>query len=198
MNGTRMTPESSEPVFYDCEASCIGGLPIEIGWAFIDPSTGEIRSEGHLVKPPAHWDMKPLWDPDAEKLHGISMRQLMTQGQTSLVIASRMNDCLAGREFFSDSPVDDERWLRLIFAEAELAPTFAIAKLNAKVLITERAAKLGWDEPCLEAAMAEADRIAPKCHRAEPDARHLAVLWDIISWRQETAPGDRNVGKRAG
>lgn len=41
-----------DPVFYDCEASCIGGLPIEIAWAFVDPTTGEIRSESHFVKPP--------------------------------------------------------------------------------------------------------------------------------------------------
>jgi hypothetical protein len=25
---------SDVPVFYDCEATCIGGLPIEVGWAF--------------------------------------------------------------------------------------------------------------------------------------------------------------------
>ena len=31
---------SDVPVFYDCEASCIGGLPIEIGWAFIDLCNG--------------------------------------------------------------------------------------------------------------------------------------------------------------
>ena len=37
------------PGSYDCEASCIGGLPIEIGWAFIDTATGEIQSESHLV-----------------------------------------------------------------------------------------------------------------------------------------------------
>ena len=43
---------SDVPVFYDCEASCIGGLPIEIGWAFIDTFTGEIHSESHLVYAP--------------------------------------------------------------------------------------------------------------------------------------------------
>src|SRR4051794_11214334 len=25
------------PVFYDCEATSLSGLPIEIGWAFVDP-----------------------------------------------------------------------------------------------------------------------------------------------------------------
>ena len=46
---------NTAPVFYDCEASCIGGLPIEIGWAFVDMLTGEIRSKNHVVKPPSHW-----------------------------------------------------------------------------------------------------------------------------------------------
>jgi hypothetical protein len=41
-----------DPVFYDCEASCIGGLPIEIAWAFVDPTTGEIPFGKPFVKPP--------------------------------------------------------------------------------------------------------------------------------------------------
>jgi hypothetical protein len=36
---------SNVPAFYDIEATCIGGLPIEIGWAFIDTLTGELRSK---------------------------------------------------------------------------------------------------------------------------------------------------------
>jgi hypothetical protein len=71
-------------------------VTIEIGWASIDTSTGEIQSESHLVRPPLHWDMQPVWDPDAEKLHGISLKQLLAQGR----------------------PADDERWLRIIFDEA--------------------------------------------------------------------------------
>ena len=113
---------SDVPVFYDCEASCIGGLPIEIGWAFIDTSTGEIQSESHLVKPPLHWDMQPVWDPDAEKLHGISLEQLHAQGRPPFEVARRMNEVLAGRELFSDAPADDERWLRIIFDEAGFDP----------------------------------------------------------------------------
>ena len=106
------------PVFYDCEASCIGGLPIEIGWAFIDTSRGEIQSESHLLKPPLHWDMQSVWDPDAEKLHGISLEQLNAQGRPPFEVARRMNEVLSGRELFSDAPADDERWLRIIFDEA--------------------------------------------------------------------------------
>jgi len=69
------------PVFYDCEASCGGGLPIEIGWAFADSTTGEIHSEGHLIKPPPSWDLAAVWDPDAEKLHKITRDELYVHGR---------------------------------------------------------------------------------------------------------------------
>jgi hypothetical protein len=169
------------PIFYDCEASCIGGLPIEIGWAVVDMATGKIQSESYLVKPPSHWDMQPVWDPDAEKLHGISLEQLIAHGHPPSEIARRMSDVLAGRELFSDSPVDDKRWLQMIFGEASAEPTFTIGKLNAGVLTAQLAAKLGWDSACYEAAKSDAVRISPKTHRAEADARHLAVLWHLIS-----------------
>ena len=44
---------SHAPVFYDCEASGVEGLQIEIGWAVVNTATGYIQSEGHLVKPVA-------------------------------------------------------------------------------------------------------------------------------------------------
>ena len=44
-----MTMRNDGPVFYDCEATCLGGLPIEIGWAFANASTGEIQSESHRI-----------------------------------------------------------------------------------------------------------------------------------------------------
>ncbi len=172
---------SGTPVFYDCEASCIGGLPIEIGWAFVDESTGKIQSESHPVKPPLHWDMQAVWDPDAERLHGISLRHLRAHGRPPIEIARRMNEVLAGRELFSDSPPDDERWLRIIFDEAGPDEAFTIRKFHANALISQLAARLGWDSDHYEAAKSEAARISPRTHRAEADARHLAVLWQIIS-----------------
>ena len=42
-----------------------------------------------------------------------------------------MNEVLAGRELFSDAPVDDERWLRIIFDEAGFDPAFTIRKTYA-------------------------------------------------------------------
>lgn len=175
--------KTRSPVFYDCEASCLGGLPIEIGWASADPASGEIHSEAHLISPPPHWDLGPVWDPDAQKLHKIARHQLVLHGRPPIVIATRMNDVLAGRQLFSDSPPDDERWLRIIFDEAGVAPTFAISGLHADKLIEGLASELGWDSREVEAAKVEAHRLAPRRHRAEADARNLAQLWLIVSRR---------------
>src|ERR1700674_5615168 len=164
-----MNAATGSPVFYDCEASSLDGMPIEIGWAFVDSPSGEIRSEGHLIKPPAHWDMKPVWNPDAEKLHGITLRQLLRDGRPPLEIAARMNQVLSRRELFSDNPVFDKRWLRLLFAEAGIQPTFTVSPVNADLLTSQFAAKLGWDPASYEEAMADIDQATPIRHRAEAD-----------------------------
>jgi hypothetical protein len=169
------------PVFYDFEASCLGGLPIEVGWAFVEPSSREIHSEAHLIKPPPHWDMRPVWDPDAEKLHGISLRQLVRDGRSPQEIAGRMNQVLGGRELFADSPVDDERWLKLFFDEAAIERRFSLGRVKADLLTAQLATAQGWDGARYEEMKAEAGRVSPKRHRAEPDARYWAVLWGMIS-----------------
>lgn len=193
--GPQRADKRLAPVFYDCEASCSRGLPIEIGWAFADPATGEIHSEAHLVKPPPNWDLGPVWDPDAEKLHKISREELYTRGRTPIEIADRMNNTLRGRELYSDHPLDDERWWFEIWkasgapaftigdteAICMIEPTFKLRQVNAYNLIARLAAERGWDAAGYEAAKAEAGRIAPKKHRAEADARHLAALWLMIS-----------------
>jgi len=130
-------------------ARYIGGLPIEIGWAFIDTSTGEIQSESHLVKPFLHWDMQPVWDPDAEKLHGISLEQLHAQGRPPFEVARRMNEVLADRELFSDAPADDECWLRIIFDEAGLDPAFTIRRTDADVLTSQLQRSSGGTAPAM-------------------------------------------------
>lgn len=171
-------------MFYDCEASRIGGLPIEIGWAFV-LSSGDIESEGYLVKPPAHWDLDSMWDPDAEALHGISREQLAREGRSSFAIARRMNEVLAGRELFSDAPGDDERWLRIVFEDGGLDPAFTIRRMHADVLIGNLAVKGGRTLAAYEAAKDEISRLAPRTRRAEADARHLAVLWQMVSQRPQ-------------
>ena len=168
------------PVFYDCEASALEGFPIEIGWAFRDTKLSIITSESHLILPPAHWPIKEMWDPDAEKLHGIRLIQLQRCGEPVQQVAGRMNRLLDGRELFSDDP-HDEAWLLLIFAAARLQPTFALPRMDAKTLIAKLATERGMDAAALGQAKVDAARLAPRRHRAEADARNLAVLWNTVA-----------------
>ena len=101
----------------------------------------------------------------------------------------------SSRELFSDAPADDERWLRIIFDEAGLDPAFTIRRTYADVLTSQLAAKRGWNSASYEAAKSEADRISPRTHRAEADARHWAVLWRTIS--KGTAARPRTVRIRS-
>ncbi len=168
------------PVFYDCEASGVEGYPIEIGWASLDPETGTVVSESHLIRPPEDWPVKESWDRAAERLHGITLPQLRLEGRPVWEIARRMNAALDGRELFSDAS-QDEAWLRLLFDAAGLEPTFIIRRTDARVLISQVAGDRGFDEAAYARAKAKAMDLAPRRHRAEPDARHLAVLWNMIA-----------------
>lgn len=178
--GATMT--AATPVFYDCEASDLEGYPIEVGWAFTDPGTGVLVSESHLVMPPPEWPVKESWDRAAERLHGIAFRQLWSDGRPAEEIARRMNMALGGRELFSDAP-QDEAWLRLLFDAAGFEPTFAIRRTDVRVLISRVATERGMDEVAYGRAKALATEMAPRRHRAEADARHLALLWSIVTLR---------------
>jgi DNA polymerase III epsilon subunit-like protein len=168
------------PVFYDCEASGLEGFPIEIGWAFFDAGTGTVESESHLVNPSPEWDVQSLWDPDAEALHGISLKHLRQHGQPAYSIARRMNQCLADRELFSDSPMD-EAWLKQLFDAAGLEPFFIIRRTLAGVITEQAARSRLMPADVYRAAQERATQLSPRTHRAEADARHLATFWQLIT-----------------
>ena len=171
---------TSNPVFYDCEASDFEGYPIEIGWAFIDSATGQLVCESHLIKPPENWRVKESWDRAAERLHGISLAYLQSEGRPVREIALRMNEALGGRDLFSDAR-EDEVWLQLLFDAADLQPTFKVHRTDGRVLISQAAVTSGVDDTAYASAKAFAAETAPRQHRAEADARHLAVLWNIVT-----------------
>ena len=170
------------PVFYDCEASGLEGFPIEIGWAFLDEKAGIIRSEGHLIRPQEAWDIETRWDLDAEKLHGITPAYLASHGEEPQAIASRMNSALADRDLYSDSLLD-EVWLRMLFEESNADPAFTIWRTDARVIIAKAWRARGLSDDQWVAAQDNADRLAPRTHRAADDARNLAMRWLIASGR---------------
>lgn len=164
------------PVFYDIEASGLDGFPIEIGWAQADPASGTILSEGHLIRPPADWDVRGTWDPSAASRHRITLDELGRAGRPVWEIARRMNESLGGTELFADSPFD-EQWLRQLFEAAGIDAEFSVRRTDPAVLIE----RLAGDPASYANANREAFRIAPPTHRAEADARHWAVLWAMVA-----------------
>jgi len=175
------TVNANVPVFYDCEASALGGgFPIEIGWAHVDLPSMQIKSEAYLIRPPDHWWSKFIWDPDAEKLHKIPRETLFQDGYPPREVAGRMNEALRDRQLHSDSPPYDEPWLRSVFVEAGLLPAFALRKTHAAVILERLARSKSIDSHIFQSIKAAADQIEPHRHRAEPDARYLAVLWMLM------------------
>lgn len=170
-------PTDREPVFYDIEASGLEGVPIEIGWAFVDHS--DVVSRSFLVKPPLDWHIDGAWDDAAEALHGITRGDLIQHGLHPLKIASKMNEELAGRELFSDSAFD-EPWLRQLFDAAGIETAFAIRLTGAEIYIAGEAASRGIVGTAFDALRKRAAKIAPILHRAEADARHLVVQWLLV------------------
>ncbi len=159
-------PSPRNPVFYDCEASCLGGYPIEIGWAYVDEATGEIVSESHLIRPPVAWNILAQWDPDAQKLHGIEYDDLLKHGSPPAEIAARMNAALAGRDLHSDSPPDDEAWLRKLYEAAGIVPGFTVSATHAAKVIALKARQHGIAEGDLTVIKAQSAAAFPKRHRA--------------------------------
>ncbi|HWY14731.1 MAG TPA: hypothetical protein VNX86_06290 [Rhizomicrobium sp.] len=167
------------PVFHDCEATGPNGYPIEVGWAYIDEA-GALVSEGHLIRPPAEWDIESVWDEQAEAVHNIPLAILRAQGRPAFQVARRMNEALAGRELFSDSPADED-WLRKLFDAAGEEPSFTIRRTLANIVLMQATATRGLEYEAIPKAEQEASRTFPRTHRAEADARHLAALWSMIA-----------------
>ena len=139
----------------------------------------EVVCSERTIRPPDDWPVKETWDRAAERLHGITLAQLCRDGRPTWEVARRMNTVLDGRELSSDA-LQDEAWLRPLFDTAGLDPTFTIRRTDARILIWRVAADLGMDEATYARAKALAEELAPRRHRAEADAGHLAVFWNIV------------------
>ena len=113
------------PLFLDIEASSLGSAsyPIEVAWSCPDASI-----ESHLISPAgiASWTD---WSMAAERLHGLSREQLLTEGKSPAWVARRLNEQLAGQTLHSDNPDYDWFWLEELFKKQDYSNEVTI-KLN--------------------------------------------------------------------
>ena len=75
----------------------------------------------------------------------------------------------------------DEGWLNQRFDAAGIDPMFAVRRTDANVLVLQLASNHGWSAQQYAAAEQAVERVAPRTHRAEADARYWAALWQIVA-----------------
>jgi len=150
--------------FIDFEASGLGPFswPIEVGWALDDGLTDAV-----LISPAPSWSME-AWDPRAERLHGISPRTLTDLGRDPAEACERIEAALAGRAVYSDAPDWDGFWMLRLFQAAG-------RRCEIRLLDFARAMP-ALTEPEKTRLLQQADRLAPRRHRASEDALHLLTI----------------------
>lgn len=150
--------------FIDFEASGLGPLswPIEVGWSFEDGVT-----DSALISPSPHWPMT-AWDPKAERLHGITPKMLADLGLDPAAACERLDGALTGRAVYSDAPDWDSFWMLRLYQAAGRRCDIRLRDFSRLM-------------PALSAAdkaklLQQADRLAPRRHRAAEDALHLRMI----------------------
>ena len=125
------------PVILDIEASGFGkgSYPIEIGVALADRSV-----QSFLIRPYDDWTH---WDLEAEKIHGISRDQLLSEGEDPKKVAMILNELLEGQVAYSDGWGFDSTWLSLMFYQAHTKQTFRLETLT-RILNEQQLSR--WDQ----------------------------------------------------
>jgi hypothetical protein len=180
--------------FIDFEASSLAkeSYPIEVGYARLDLSSGEIISDGFLIAPEKSWFD---WSPESEKIHGINRIDCVQYGTSAMVAAENLNERFGTNPVFCDAPSFDGMWNRRLFETVDFKPSFKI--LSIWDLIMGFLPEDDVDVDIMFAWRMEAVRIlsTPNPHRAEADARLLAssiyriklMLPEMIAGRQITS-----------
>jgi hypothetical protein len=181
-------------VFLDLEASGLhhDSFPIEVGWCDADG-----QGESHLIRPEPSWDD---WSLEAERLHGLSLRQLRQDGEPAEVVARRVIAVLENSDFFSDAPAFDGAWLNKLLHTCGFdiwsAPVWSVTDVYAKAcallrqhLATEHEVRILSARIVAEAEEAEG-RLEHVRHRALPDAQGLAWTWRDVRRRVREITGE--------
>ena len=148
---------------FEASALTLQSYPIEVGIAIARNSTSEIEVWSSLILPDPSWALAEQWDPDAEKIHGISRRELR-DGMPAMAVITTLNDLAHGRVLaWCDGGHYDAHWLAVLRAAAERSATFKLSDLGPVI----RA-----DPDRYPQFVSVMSRTKPP-HRAGPDAKRL-------------------------
>ena len=154
--------------FVDCEASALGpgSWPVEVGIARV--VSGEVRSDGRLIRPHPDWNMKH-WSPASAEVHGIPLEQLHDEGHPAEEVAAWLAAELRGAGV-SDAPEYERRWIGRLWELLDPRPPLVLLDYDVLVAVTIP----GLD--FLRTVYRHLD-LTPAPHRAAMDAARLASAW---------------------
>ena len=186
MNHSLFIAEADRLAFVDFEASGLGdaSFPTEIGWACV--SGGTVISGSRLIRPQPSWLAAPAaWSPEAEKLTRISLELLDRDGVPVAEAAEAFSVATADRLLLSDNPAFDAHWLAMLLRAAGM-PMIGIKMgdtIKAIDYASQRRRINHIDSMMFEIAIS---KDSPTRHRAEPDARRMAMRWGLTAGILET------------
>jgi len=150
-------------VDFEATALTLESYPIEVGVARAVNSADPVSSWSALIVPDPTWNVSAQWDPDAERVHGISRWELRS-GTSARDVMTALNAWAGDVDIvWCDGGRYDASWLRTLAEAACVEPNFALGDLSAVL-----AANYNRCDSYLEFISRSA---AP--HRAGPDAERI-------------------------
>lgn len=162
-------------LFIDFESSGLerGSFPIEVAWAGED-----MQIASYIIRPTEVWLSDPrLWDPAAERLHGLSREKILDQGRSVEFVAERLLQAWEGKKVYSNAPLYDQDWLHRLLCAAQCDSSLIVEDFNELLASFT-------DIECITRAYHQANKIAPATHRASEDVLNL---WEIYRQCQSCA-----------
>ena len=166
----------------DFEAAGLQSYPIELGWATVDLDAGNITAESFLIRPTQDWLENWEWDPEAERIHGISPEQLDREGIDVLDAVARASGALSAGTIYSDAPSYEAFWMGVLFEAGNSN------RLRQPIDIQNVANAFNhfpFDPGALRRRLMIREKVDP-VHRAKGDAMAWAqIMLDVASTREQ-------------
>jgi hypothetical protein len=168
------------PTFLDFEASSLSdrSYPIEVAWNLADGSI-----EAHLISAEGIESWTD-WNPESERIHGISRQQLTLEGRSPVEVRDRINESLAGKTVYTDAPQFDGMWLsRLFEACGDIKPAFQLKHMDDLLvsIVCPQIAGRTVGLVKIGVIKQEARRLSPRQHRAAWDVEYLMQTWRLAA-----------------
>lgn len=150
----------------DFEASALDprSYPIEVGICRWSTPSGPFEIWSTLIDPQSSWTAYGVWNEASEKVHGISLAQLVDEGRSPTNTVAILNELVGGQACYCDGGSFDLDWARKLSAVSKIRPSF---KLGDWDMLMGLLPPDGYRE-----AIQWIEK-TPTPHRAGPDAERL-------------------------